>query len=170
MKKITITLAKGIQLKEELEKSIKNDNSLIENMNLIDSKKKSIEIARADIERIETDKEIKSELLIIIYTLIQECNSKKTTWGGKTNFENIKRLSEFQGERSHLMRINTKIDHNKKGSLPAFTFEEVNTRIRNIEKETIALKEKMTNFNNATKITLKVDESLIPILEEIGIK
>jgi len=179
MKNLKIKLSKATRLKSELERSIEKDNELIEEWNSIPENNKR----EVDIDAIEEIKDIKSEFLIELNIIIQEANFKKAKGEKRPNAYCIKKLSELQRERKHLQLIKTTDGQQqvavtetskKKNTFIKYTahlkFSDVISRVKKIDSEIQALKNKLSNFNDQTEITIKVDNQLLPYLELVGIE
>ncbi len=173
MEKLKIKLNKAIKLKTTLEKSIDEDNELIQtNNSIIEGNTRKI-----DIEEVESFKELKSEFLIELNLIIQETNLKKGKGEKVSNAYNVKKLSEMQRELKHLDRIednikdgvviadNQKIKYNSK-----ITFKDIVVRKKGLQKDVETYKNKLSKFNESTDISISYDTKLKEIIESTGIE
>lgn len=167
MKEITITLSKASQLKEAVEKNIDADNLLIERMNVVPKLQETTN--KLAIKTIEERIDVASTFLIELYLILQSVNLKKLPKSkDECNAYYIKYLSELQRNLKHLRKLNTSV--NKGFEVATLSFKIIDERIREMEKEVNTVKDKISNFNQQFKLTLNVNEVLIPLLESIGIK
>ena len=172
MKKIKIKLNKATKLKNALEQSIEQDNSLITKWNEI-IKGNNREV---DIREIENLKDYKSEFLIELNLSIQEANFKKDKDETKSNAYYIKRLSELQRQKSFYQKLETRNGTfviEKKMTVvyeSLITSTDVTSQIKNLDKEINNLQNKLSTFNETHEITISYDPLLNDIIESVGIE
>jgi protein associated with RNAse G/E len=173
MKK-TLKLDQATTLKSQLEKgnfiSIDKDNKIIEknNTTVIGGNEE------INIQEIEQKKEMKSELLILLYLAITAANLKKSKNDKNCNAYYIKKLSEFEREKIHLNDIE-KEDSKKKETIGKkiakfFTFikpKDILKRRNSIEKNITELKEKISNFNKETNISIDITKEMNDFLKSL---
>ncbi len=161
MKKI-LNLEQAALLKKNLEKgsfySIDKNNQLIEENNSIIAGKER----QVNIQELEDEKEMKSELLIILYLAIQLANLKKSKNKGENycNAYYIKKLSELEREKSHLIRLNT-------ANNSFINYKTVLSRTKSIEKDIQEIKGKIKKFNEGTNISIEITKEMSDFLKSI---
>jgi hypothetical protein len=173
MKKI-LNLEKAITFKKNLDEktgfiSIEKDNQLIEETNSIIAD----EEREFDILEIETQKELKSDLLIILHIAILTANLKKSKSEKYCNAYYIKKLSELEREKFHLAKIKKidikkKEDSSKKVKLLSFIkLKDILNRTEQIEKDVQEIKNKISQFNKETNISIEITPEMDEFLKSI---
>lgn len=170
MKKIKLKLNKAVRLKNALEKSIDEDNILIQqNNSIIEGNSRSV-----DINEVELLKDLKSELIINLNLIIQEANFKKTKGEDYSNAYYVKKLSEIKRELLHLNRIPTDngkvvVDKQQIKYEAVLKQQDITSRIKELNKEKEVIQNKLSKFNENIDITFQYDEKLKETIESIGI-
>jgi len=162
MKTVKIILAELVSIKNLLKKDIDKLYDKIKKQNsIIKGNKREIDIARTLNEAIK-----KSDQLVKFVVAIQETNLKTLRGEKHSNAFYIKRLSEL--ERRKMMFLNMKtmdekfLTADKKLVLfdTVIDSESRNLHLESIDKEISSIKHKLTEFNNSTKVSVEVDETL----------
>lgn len=168
---MNITLEQARKLKDELENSIKSDNTDIQKYNCILKNEDS----SINVRYVENLKDKKSQLLLEVYEIMQEINSKRIK--GK-EFNNrsvayyVKLRGEFMREKQHLNLLPTieQLDGKKKSKYTNIVNnEEITLRTRKVTSEINAIDEKLTKFNNSQIVKINVDSELQYILKMLNI-
>jgi hypothetical protein len=173
MKKV-LYLDRAALLKNQLEKghtiSIEKDNEIIEKNNTVPTTDISTQV---DISEIEHRKEMKSDLLKILYISILTANLKKLKGDNNCLTYYIKTLSELEREKLHLSRVEIE-DAKKKTPLKKlikfFSFikpKEILRRRETIDKNIVEIKEKLSKFNKETKISIEITDEMNNFLKSL---
>lgn len=170
MKKVLLNLQKATELKEKLENSgsfsISSDDEIIEICNTIEEG----EEREFDLEEVEKNKEIKSDLLDILYLEIQRANLKKLKNDKKENAYYIKRLSQLKKEKYHLEKVNKeylKKKETKKLKLSCYiTPKDIRKRIQKIDRDMEEIKKKISKFNKETTISIEITPEMSKYISE----
>lgn len=173
MKKI-MYLDRAASLKNQLEKghtiSIDKDNEIIEKNNTVPLSDVTTQI---DIAAIEQQKQMKSDLLKILYLAILTANLKKLKGDNNCLAYYIKTLSELEREKIHLVRVE-KEDAKKKTPLKKlikfFSFikpKEILRRNEVIDKSVTEIKEKISKYNKETKISIEITDEMSIFLKSL---
>jgi hypothetical protein len=173
MKKI-LNLTKAALLKKNLDEkagsiSIDKDNILIEEQNTI----RSNEEREIDIEEIENKKELKSDLILRLYIAIQTANLKKLKGDSHENAWYIKKLSQLEQEKFHLLKIK-KADTKKKEEseekvkvLSFIKLKDILKRTERIEKDIQEIKDKIAKFNKEVNISIEITPEMNEFIKSV---
>jgi hypothetical protein len=174
MKKI-LYLDRAASLKNQLERgnafSIEKDNEIIENNNTVPTTEVATQV---DISEIEQRKQMKSDLLKILYIATLTANLKKLKDENNCLAYYIKTLSELEREKVHLIKVEKKDNEKKtpisKKIIKFFSFikpKEILRRNEAIDKSIAEVKDKIAKYNKETKISIEITQEMSEFLKSL---